>query len=173
MDKRASSLAARLMICTALATGGSLTARGQDKAPGLTGIDRADDVVMARQLVMDGIEDEMMAIETGPSGKELALGELKAHASRISVLLTAFPHLFPPQTKPVVSSAGSPSTTAASIKIWENFDDFYGQTQAGATAAYDASGASNLDDFREHAKQLRAACDGCHAQYMQVEGPKP
>ena len=81
MDKRASSLAARLMICTALATGGSLTARGQDKAPGLTGIDRADEVVMARQLVMDGIEDEMMAIETGPSGKELALGELKAHAS--------------------------------------------------------------------------------------------
>jgi cytochrome c556 len=153
---------------------GTLTASGQGKTPGLTGTDRPDDVVMARQLVMDGVEEEMMAIEAPPAGKEPALSDLTAHAYRISTLLTVFPHLFPPQTKPVAAADGSPSTTAATAKIWENFDDFYAKSLAGATLAYDASQAENLDKFRENATKLRAACDGCHAQYMRVdEPPKP
>jgi hypothetical protein len=57
---------------------------------------------MARQAVMDGLEDEMMTIEVAPAGKEPPLSDLKASAFRINTLLMAFPHLFPPQTKPSV-----------------------------------------------------------------------
>jgi cytochrome c556 len=95
------------------------------------------------------------------------LSDLKASAFRINTLLMAFPHLFPPQTKP---SADRPST-AADPKIWQNFDDFYAKVQASAAVAFEAGQAGNIDTFREQAKKLRAACDGCHAQYMHVEQP--
>jgi cytochrome c556 len=163
------TIAACALLAVAMA--GPWTARGEDRVPGLTGIDRPDDVVMARQTVMDGIEAEMMAIELALDGKELPLGDLKSHADRISTLLTAFPHLFPPQTKPAVAADGSPSLTTATLAIWQDFDAFYGKSQAAATTAYDASQAATAEQFREQAKKLRGACDGCHAQYMRVEAP--
>jgi cytochrome c556 len=159
-----------MAVCAAIAIAGSQTLLGQEKPPGLTGVDRADDVIMARQAVMDGLEDEMMTIEVAPAGKEPSLIDLKASAFRINTLLLAFPHLFPPQTKPVASADATPST-AADLKIWQNFEDFYAKVQASAAAAFEAGQASNIDAFREQAKKLRAACDGCHAQYMHVEQP--
>ena len=75
-------------------------ARAEQRVPGLTGIDRAGDVVQARQLLMSGIEEEMQAIDVVAGGKDLPLDDLKANAYRINTMLAAFPHLFPPQTKP-------------------------------------------------------------------------
>lgn len=147
--------------------------RCEDRVPGLTGIDRSDDVIQARQLLMDGIESEMMVIELGLEGKAPQLDDLKARADRISTLLTAFPHLFPPQTKPGVSADGSPINTTATPAIWQDFDAFYGLAKNAAATAYDASQAGTADQFREHAKKLRGACDGCHAKYMHVEPPSP
>jgi cytochrome c556 len=149
------------------------SARGQERVPGLTGIDRAEEVVQARQLVMDGIEGEMAAIELGLELKQVALGDLKNRADRISTLLTAFPHLFPPQTKPGVAADGSPSPTTATLAIWQDFDGFYSKAQAAAMTAYDTSQAGDLEQFQEQTKKLRFACDSCHAQYMHVEPPSP
>jgi cytochrome c556 len=153
---------------------GPWTARGAERVPGLTGTDRPDDVVQARQLIMDGIDAEMMPIDLFGTGKDSPLDELKEHADRISTMLTAFPHLFPPQTKPGAATAdGSPSTTTARVEIWQNFDDFYGKAQAAAMTAFDATRAGNADEFKAAGKKLRAACDGCHAQYMKVDPPSP
>jgi cytochrome c556 len=152
---------------------GSIKVRGEDRVPGLTGIDRSDDVIQARQLVMDGIESEMMVIELGSEGRAPPLDDLKARADRISTLLTAFPHLFPPQTKPGVAADGSPINTTATPALWQNFDAFYDIAKGGATTAYNASQAATADQFREEAKKLRSACDGCHAQYMKVQPPSP
>jgi cytochrome c556 len=149
------------------------SARGQERVPGLTGIDRAEEVVQARQLVMDGIEGEMAAIELGLELKQVALGDLKNRADHISTLLTSFPHLFPPQTKPSVAADGSPSPTTATLAIWQDFDAFYSKAQAAAMTAYDTSQAGDLEQFREQTKKLRFACDSCHAQYMHVEPPSP
>jgi cytochrome c556 len=147
--------------------------RGEDRVPGLTGIDRSDDVIAARQLVMDGIESEMMVIELAMEGKAPQFEDLKARADRISTLLTAFPHLFPPQTKPGKAADGSPINTTATPAIWQDFDAFYGIAKDAATTAYDTSQASTADKFSEQAKKLRVACDGCHARYMKVEPPSP
>jgi len=122
---------------------------------------------------MDGIESEMMVIELGLEGRAPQLDDLKARADRISTLLTAFPHLFPPQTKPGKAADGSPINTTATLALWQNFDAFYDIAKGAATSAYDASQAGTADQFRDHAKKLRVACDGCHAQYMKVESPSP
>jgi cytochrome c556 len=157
----------------ALAVMVSVKTRSEDRVPGLTGIDRPDDVIAARQLLMDGVESEMMEIEIGLEGSAPQFDDLKARADRISTLLTAFPHLFPPQTKPGVAADGSPINTTATLAIWQDFDAFYGIAKDAATAAYDASQAGTADQFREQVTKLRSACDGCHAQYMHVEAPSP
>jgi cytochrome c556 len=145
----------------------------EDRVPGLTGIDRSDDVIAARQLLMDGVESEMMVIEIGLEGSAPQFDDLKARADRISTLLTAFPHLFPPQTKPGKAADGSPINTTATLAIWKDFDAFYGIAKDAAMTAYDASQAGTAEQFREQVKKLRVGCDDCHAQYMHVEGPAP
>src|SRR5258706_7456105 len=49
-------------------------------APGLTGAKHADDVVMARQLLMDAIDTEMGAIEGAVAGSKIDLVTLKDRA---------------------------------------------------------------------------------------------
>jgi cytochrome c556 len=88
-------------------------------------------------------------------------------------MFPAFPHLFPPQTKPGTSADASAIPTTATAAVWEKFDDFYKLSQAAATTAYDASQAADLQAFKEQAAKLRALCDGCHAVYMKVETPPP
>jgi cytochrome c556 len=168
-----SSLAVAAMVALAVMVAVSAKVRSDDRIPGLTGIDRSDDVIAARQLVMDGIESEMMVIELALEGSAPQIDDLKARADRISTLLTAFPHLFPPQTKPGVAADGSPINTTATPAIWQDFNAFYSIAKDAATTAYDASQAGTSDKFREQAKKLRGACDGCHAQYMKVEPPSP
>lgn len=145
----------------------------EDRVPGLTGIDRSDDVIQARQLLMDSIESEMMDIEIALESRPAQYDDLKARADRISTMLTAFPHLFPPQTKPGVAADGTPINTTATLTLWQNFDAFYDLAKSAATAAYDGSQAGTADQFRENVKKLRVACDGCHAQYMKVPPPSP
>ncbi len=106
-------------------------------------------------------------------GRAPQLDDLKARADRISTLLTAFLHLFPPQTKPGVPADGSPINTTATLVLWQSFDAFYDITKGAATTAYDASQAGIADQFREHAKKLPTACDGSHAQHMKVEPLSP
>jgi cytochrome c556 len=147
-----------------------LPAAGHGQNAGLTGIDKPGDVVQARQLLMDGIDEDMHDIDLAGTGQVTHLDDLKAHADRISTLLTAFPHLFPPQTQP---SPDAPVPTTASPAVWKEFADFYGRAAAAAKTALDASQAGTLDQFKPLGTQLRAACDGCHAKYMVVEQPKP
>jgi cytochrome c556 len=158
-----------LAICTATSPPG----RGQDKVPGLTGTDRPEDVVMARQLLMDTVGAEMAPLDQAAGGNEFNFAEAQPRAYMISTLMTVFPHLFPPQTRPVTPPDGSPPSTAARPAVWESFDDFYEKAQSSATLAFDASRAENPEQFRDLAKKLRAACDACHAAYMRVEAPSP
>src|SRR5262245_19636378 len=57
------------------------------------------DVIFARKILMDTINANMDELETMISvGKELNLTEAREHADTISVMLMAFPHLFPEST---------------------------------------------------------------------------
>jgi len=146
-----------------------MAARAEQRVPGLTGIDHAPEVVQARQLLVTQIDEEMQPVDLVAGGKDLPLDEIKSNANRISIMLGAFPHLFPPQTKP----GPDEFSTAAAPAIWQEFEAFYGQSDAAAKIAYDASQATAIDQFRDNAKKLRTACDSCHAKYMKVDSPPP
>ena len=163
-------LIAAFSLTAAVAAAAVVPAAGQGPTTGLTGIDKPGDVVQARQLLMEGIDEEMHDIDLAGSGQSFSLDGLKAHADRISTLMSAFPHLFPPQTQP---SPDAPVPTTASPAVWKEFTDFYDRAAAAAKTALDASQAETLDKFKPLGTQLRAACDSCHAKYMVVEQPKP
>jgi hypothetical protein len=110
-------LAVAAIMALSVMVAGTLKVYTEDRVPGLTGVDRSDDVIQARQLLMDDIESEMMVIELGLEGRAPQLDDQKARADRISTLLTAFPHLFPPQTKPGVAADGSPINTTATLAL--------------------------------------------------------
>ncbi len=156
---------------TVLAVVGSITAAplmavAADPDPSNTGISRPDEMILARQVLMDLNEAAMIPIDRAAVGGEVSLEAAKAQAFIIYSVLTVAPHLFPSTTKPVASPDGSPPATAALPSIWEDFDAFYDQLIDGATLAYEASQANSIGKFRDLAKQLRASCDACHAQHM-------
>src|SRR5258708_38738860 len=116
------------IACAGLAAtvlGTSFIAMAQDQSAAT-----AKDVIFARKTLMGSLSDNMDQIETAiASGKKLDLDDVHEHADTISVMLMAFPHLFPPssnQWKP--NGDPDPATdTFASPDAWTNFPDFYKQ----------------------------------------------
>ena len=105
----------------------------------------------------------MVMIETR---KDLALPLLQAQAYQIHAGLSAFPHLFPPDSRPGTLS------TAAAPKVWETFEAFYADAAAAAELAFKMSQAQDRPALDAQAKELRAACEACHAAYMHVVEPR-
>jgi cytochrome c556 len=120
---------------------------------------------------MDGNETRMGPVDRAAGGEDLPLQSLKDDAYAIYTYLSVAPHLFPVETKPVASPDGSPPSTAATAAVWADFDAFYDEAMIAANIAYDASQAPDIGKFRDLAKQLRMACDSCHATYMHVFDP--
>jgi cytochrome c556 len=155
-----------------IAVGLPLTAIGADTDASLTGISHTDDLIMARQLLMDSNETAMGPIDRAAGGEKIDLATLKNLAYTIYTNLSVAPHLFPSSTKPVIGTDGAPEpATAASPDIWKDFDAFYNQFTDAATTAYDMSQATDLTKFVMGAKDLRMDCDGCHAKNMNVFDP--
>ncbi len=136
------------------------------------GLPPAKDTIFARKILMGSIDMNMDEIETmtSPDGT-LNLAEGQEHADIVSIMLMAFPHMFPPGTNQWVANADrDPATdTFASPDVWSNFSDFYQRAQAASKIAFDASRAKRADEFKALVAQLRAACNGCHATYMKTD----
>ena len=143
--------------------GAGLTAWAQDQSAAVPG-----DAIVARKTMMDTLSDHMDQIEAMISTNKINLKEANDHADTISVMLMAFPHLFPPSTnqwKPGVDP--DPVTgTSASPDIWTKFPDFYQRATAASKAAYEMSRVEKAEDLKTHTDTLRTACNGCHAAYM-------
>jgi cytochrome c556 len=104
------------------------------------------------------------------SGKALDLPRAAEHADTISIMLMAFPHLFPPSSNQWRPNAKRDPAhdTFASPALWANFADFYRQAAAASRIAFNASRAKREADFRTHMAALRSACDSCHAAYLKT-----
>ncbi len=140
--------------------------------PSLTGTSHTDDLVLARQLLMDINETAMMPIDRAAGGADIDLGVLKTQAYNIYTALSVAPHLFPSSTKPVYDKDGAPTpSTAAAAGIWDDFEAFYTQMTDAANLAYDLSQAADIGKFRTLAKQMRVSCDSCHETHMKVYDP--
>jgi cytochrome c556 len=127
------------------------------------------EVIFARKILMDTINNNMDEIEGMiGAGKDVDLAEAREHADTISVMLMAFPHLFPESTdqwKPNVER--DPGTdTYASPDVWSNYADFYKKAADASKIAYKASRAKEQAEFKTFVAALRQACDNCHAAYQ-------
>jgi cytochrome c556 len=131
----------------------------------------AKDAIFARKILMDTIGSNMDEIEgMATSGKPINLTEAHEHADIISIMLMAFPHLFPPATnqwKPNVERDPGRDTFAAP-ELWSQFADFYAKAANASQVAFKASRAGEEGEFKGHLTALRAACDACHAAYMKT-----
>jgi len=129
------------------------------------------DTIFARKVLMDSIGRNMDALEANASSTRIDLIEGRDHADNISVMLMAFVHLFPPSTnewKPKVDRDPGTDTFAAPA-IWTGFADFYKRARDAADVAFKASRAETEPAFRNQVRQLRLACDSCHAIYMKKD----
>jgi cytochrome c556 len=158
-------LAARFLVAIAGLVGVGLLAAAQAQDQSAATI---KDVIFARKTVMSTLSDAMDKIETMIESGKINVAEGQDEANTISVMLMAFPHLFPPasnQWKP--NSDLDPATdTFASPDVWTNYSDFYQRTSAASKAAYDARGADNENQFKAAIVDLRASCNSCHALFL-------
>lgn len=156
----------RAITCAGLAavlSAVSLAAPAQESAA------PTQDVIFARKTLKDTVCEKMMDIERMIGVGQIDLDAVHTKADAISALLSAFPHLFPPASnrwKP--DAEGSPETlTLASPDLWTSFPDFYRQAEGAARSAFDLSRAETAEDVKARARELRIACDTCHALYLE------
>src|SRR5216684_7893594 len=124
-----------------LAVGMSPMASSQDQSTTI-----AKDAIFARKILMDTINTNMDELETmTTSDKGVNLTEGREHADLISVMLMAFPHLFPAGTNqwtPDDPDRDAALDTYAAPEVWANFTDFYRRAAAASKLAFDASRAN-------------------------------
>ena len=108
------------------------------------------------------------AHRAGPTGNVLAV---EPDIDNISIMLMAFPHLFPRDTNQWKKGADrDPATdTFASPEVWTQFADFYKRAQTASKLALDASHAKHGNEFKSLMTELRAACNSCHEAFLKTE----
>jgi cytochrome c556 len=129
------------------------------------------DVIFARKILMSTISGNIDQIEGMISTAKIDLDDGREHADTISVMLMAFPHLFPPSSNQWKADADlDPGTdTFASPDLWANYSAFYARAAAASKTAYELSRADKEAEFKSRAVELRAACNACHALYLKVQ----
>src|SRR5437870_8861959 len=130
------------------------------------------ETIFARKILMDSIGRNMDDIEANAGSAKIDLGEGRDHADIVSVMLMAFPHLFPPSTnewKPNVVDRDPGTDTFAAPEIWTGFADFYKRARDAADIAFETSRVETEAAFKDQVAQLRIACDSCHAIYMKKD----
>ncbi|HLH97233.1 MAG TPA: cytochrome c [Xanthobacteraceae bacterium] len=160
---RSQSIGAAAIVGLGLIVATSFTALGQNQ-----GSASAKDEIFARKTLMATIARNMYPIDEMRQNGKYDLDKGRANADAISGMLMAFPHLFPPTTNTWSDKAPrDPAVdTFASPTIWEAYDSFYKEAQAASKIAFDLSNAQNDVEFRTKARDLRLACDTCHADYQ-------
>ena len=162
MSSRVRRMAYACLAIACLATTPA-PAIGQDDSAGT-----AKDVILARKTLMNSIMDKMDWITEMISQGTIDLDKVHALADDIAVMLTAFPHLFPPNSNQWKENADiDPATdTVASPDIWIDFADFYRRSAAAAKTADDLRRADSEDEVKRLNRALGVACDTCHSLYL-------
>jgi cytochrome c556 len=132
---------------------------------GWTGVSKSEDVIAARRALMAELARLMQPIDAFSDGQPGDAATVREAATTIEPLLLATPHLFPPTTNLYDEKAEQPRTLALP-PIWQQFDAFYGLAVNASAAAARISALTDAETLRAAGKELRAACDACHAPYL-------
>lgn len=164
---RSRMLVAVVIFSAGFMGGSAVPTRAQDQSAATPA-----DTIYARKTVMDTISEKMDALEAASAAnRKIDLAAAHEQADTPSVLLLAFPHMFPSATnlwKPGVDKDPAFDTYAAP-EVWTRFADFYNRAGAASKIAYTASRATGEAEFKAAVAELRGACDGCHAAYQKTD----
>jgi len=130
------------------------------------------DVIFARKTLMDSISDNMDQIEMMIATNKVDVADAHEHADTMSVMLMAFPHLFPAASNQWKANKPDPDPVAdtfASPDVWSKFSDFYKRAADASKTAFDVSHADKVDDLKAETQKLRVACNACHAAYLKMQ----
>jgi cytochrome c556 len=129
------------------------------------------ETIFARKILMDSINENMDDLEAMVAQGKIDLNEGKPHSNIVSVMLMAFPHLFPPSTNDWKPGGNrDPGTdTFAAPEVWTNYADFYKRAKEASELAFKASRADTEAVFKDQIEKLRVSCNGCHAAYLKKE----
>jgi cytochrome c556 len=168
MMQRTHMTLSRMLVAALLFGAGFIgPASGQDQSAATP-----SETIFARKTVMDTISEKMDALEAASAApREIDLAAAREQADVVSVLLLAFPHMFPAATnqwKPDVDKDPAFDTYAAP-ELWTRFADFYDRAGAASKIAYNASRATGEAELKAAVVALRGACDGCHAAYQKTD----
>jgi cytochrome c556 len=141
----------------------SLVAAAQDG-----GASTAQDVIVARKVMMSTVEDCVNRIGAMISAGAIDLEAARAEANTVAVMLATLPHLFPTSSNQWTENATpDPVTgTMASPDIWANYPEFYQLAATAAKTASDLSRAENIDEVKRLHRALGTECDLCHSLYL-------
>jgi cytochrome c556 len=140
-------------------------AAAQDTSAGWTGRSNPADVIAARQALMAELERLMRPVDTFADGQGGDAATVREAATTVAPLLLALPHLFPPTTNRYDEKAEQPETLALPA-IWQQFAAFYALAGNASAAATRMGAIADAETLRTAGKELRAACDACHAPYL-------
>ena len=119
----------------------------------------SSDAIFARKTVMDTISEKMDALEAASAAnRAIDLAAAHEQADALSVLLLAFPHMFPAATnqwKPNVEKDPAVDTYAAP-ELWTKFPDFYKRAGDASKMAYTASRPPGRLSSRPRSKNCAA-----------------
>jgi cytochrome c556 len=157
--------------CALLATTAAVaTAAVPGQGQGWTGVTKPKDIIVARQELMEHIEELMEPIDTITVKDTNDLDTLRHNGEVIGAMLAALPHLFPPTTNLYDPKVPEPQTLALP-PIWKNFDNFYALAGAAAKAAEALSQTEGKAAMKTASLKLRASCDACHTLFLRPYVP--
>lgn len=146
--------------------GGSVPGQAQ----GWTGITNPRDIIEAREALMVEIEELMEPIDTYTVDNTISADTVTEAADKISAMLLAVPHLFPPTTNLYDPGAEQPVTLALP-GIWKDFPAFYEMASVASSTAAILVETTDPDALRTGALKLRGTCDACHALFLRPYQP--
>jgi cytochrome c556 len=160
-SKRRRAVAIIVLVASVLVP--DLVARGQGQSAST-----AKDVIWARKILMATIGENSDRIASMISDRNIDLRAAREYARTISVLLKAFPHLFPPDSNQWKEGVDlDPATdTIASPDIWTDFEDFHKSASGTAKIAEEMQHAADEDELKNRFRALGINCDLCHALYL-------
>lgn len=128
------------------------------------------EIIEARRVLMAEAERQIKPIDLYTVGTPAEPEALRSAAVTIESVLLALPLLFPPATNLYDPSAHDPTTTALPV-IWDTWGAFEELAANAERAAATLAAADGDDALKDAARNLRAACDACHAAYMKPYVP--
>jgi cytochrome c556 len=130
-----------------------------------TKLEKPEDFIAARQMLMAAMEEKMQPIDSFTVGVAADPAAIGIAALEISQSLTTVPGLFPPTTNLYDPKAEEPVTIALPA-IWKDFATFEKLAAAASASAKSLASKTDTAGIKSGALALRGSCDACHTLFL-------